>query len=49
MRMVGAAWDKVSSEAKELIRQLMAFDAGSRLTVAQVRESFLRCFISKEL
>ncbi|CBJ28057.1 calcium/ calmodulin-dependent protein kinase 1 [Ectocarpus siliculosus] len=33
VRMHGAAWDKVSAEAKELIRNLMAFDAGARLTV----------------
>lgn len=34
--MHGAAWDKVSAEAKELIRNLMAFDAGARLTVDKV-------------
>ncbi|CAN0236762.1 unnamed protein product [Ectocarpus sp. 12 AP-2014] len=33
VRMHGAAWDKVSAEAKELIRNLMAFDAGARLSV----------------
>jgi len=36
VRMHGPLWDKVSSEAKELIRRLMAFDAGARLTVDQV-------------
>lgn len=34
--MVGALWDNVSAQAKELIRSLMAFDAGARLTVDQV-------------
>lgn len=34
--MHGALWDKVSTEAKELIKHLMAFDAGARLTVEQV-------------
>ncbi|CAN0002837.1 unnamed protein product, partial [Ectocarpus sp. 12 AP-2014] len=33
VRMHGAAWDKVSAEAKELIRNLMAFDAEARLSV----------------
>lgn len=36
MRMVGPLWDNVSAQAKELIRSLMAFDAGARLTVDQV-------------
>lgn len=36
MRMHGPLWDKVSSEAKELIQNLMAFDAGARLTVDKV-------------
>lgn len=35
--MVGPLWDKVSQDAKELIRNLMAFDPGARLTVVQVR------------
>ena len=34
--MVGPLWGNVSAEAKELIRSLMAFDAGARLTVDQV-------------
>lgn len=34
--MVGPLWDNVSAEAKELIRSLMAFDAGARLKVDQV-------------
>lgn len=36
VRMHGPLWDKVSSEAKELIQNLMAFDAGARLTVDKV-------------
>lgn len=36
VRMHGPLWDKVSSEAKELIQNLMAFDPGARLTVDKV-------------
>lgn len=36
VRMHGPLWDNVSAQAKELIRSLMAFDAGARLTVDQV-------------
>lgn len=35
--MHGPLWDKVSSEAKELIQHLMAFDPGARLTVDKAR------------
>lgn len=36
VRMHGPVWDKISTEAKELIKNLMAFDAGARLTVDKV-------------
>lgn len=39
VRMQGPLWNKVSSEAKELIQRLMAFDPGARLTVDKVHSS----------
>ncbi|CAM9189192.1 unnamed protein product, partial [Hapterophycus canaliculatus] len=49
VRMHGPLWDKVSTEAKELIKGLMAFDAGARLTVDKaLRHPWLRELAAKD-